>query len=89
MDSSKPVITKETKPFPVTHYGKSKLEAERQMEPLRDNQFVLTVLRPPMVYGKGCKGNFQSIIKMVQKLPIFPKVKNKSKASLLIFIKTS
>ena len=70
------VITKETQPLPVTHYGKSKLEAEKQMEALRDDQFVLTVLRPPMVYGKDCKGNFQSIIKIVRKLPVFPKVKN-------------
>ena len=70
------VITKKTQPTPVTHYGKSKLEAEKQLEALRDDQFLLTILRPPMVYGKNCKGNFQGIINLVQKLPIFPKVKN-------------
>lgn len=70
------VITKETQPLPVTHYGKSKLEAEKCIETLRDDRFLLAILRPPMVYGKNCKGNFQSIIKLVQKLPIFPKVKN-------------
>lgn len=70
------VITKETQPFPTTHYGKSKLEAEKQIEDLRNDRFVLTVLRPPMVYGKNCKGNFQSLIKVVQKIPVFPKVKN-------------
>ena len=70
------VITKETQPLPTSHYGKSKLEAEKQIESLRDDRFVLTILRPPMVYGKDCKGNFQSIIKLVRKLPVFPKVKN-------------
>ena len=29
-----------------------------------------------MVYGLGGQGNFNSIIKLVDKLPVFPKVKN-------------
>lgn len=41
------------------------------------DDFAVAVLRPPMVYGKGCKGNFQSVIKLVKKLPFFPRVKNK------------
>ena len=71
------VITKESVPAPKTHYGKSKWQAERAIASLQDEKFKICVLRPPMVYGKECKGNFQSLIKIVRKLPIFPYVKNK------------
>ena len=71
------VITKDTKPNPKTNYGKSKLQAEEQIVELRDESFKICVLRPPMVYGDGCKGNYQSIIKIVKKFPIFPRVNNK------------
>ncbi len=70
-------ITRATQPAPKSNYGKSKLEAEKLLEPLADDSFILTVLRPPMVYGKDCKGNFQSVIKLVKKLPFFPKVNNR------------
>ena len=70
------VITKETTPNPRSHYGKSKWQAELNIEPLEDEQFRVCFLRPPMVYGKGCKGNFNSVKKLVQKLPFFPYVKN-------------
>lgn len=66
------VITKKTKPNPKTHYGKSKLEAENGISCLNDENFKVCILRPPMVYGPGCKGNFQLILKIVEKSPIFP-----------------
>lgn len=71
------VITAETKPNPKSNYGKSKLQAEKELENLASDDFIVSILRPPMVYGKGCKGNFQSVIKLVKKLPMFPKVNNK------------
>ena len=70
------VITKQTLPNPKTNYGHSKLEAERGVNALVDNEFKVCVIRPPMVYGKGCKGNFNKIKKLVEKLPIFPNVEN-------------
>ena len=69
-------ITKDTRPAPTTNYGKSKLEAEIELNDLKNESFLLTVLRPPMVYGNGCKGNFQTVIKIVSKSPLFPYVKN-------------
>ena len=71
------VITKETKPAPKSHYGRSKLEAEQGIVSLASDDFKICILRPPMVYGKDCKGNFNSICALVRKLPIFPRVKNK------------
>ena len=70
------VITKETKPNPKSNYGKSKWQAEQEIAPLASDEFKVCILRPPMVYGKGCKGNFQTVVKIVKKFPIFPNVKN-------------
>lgn len=70
------IITKDTLPEPKSNYGKSKLQAEDAIKSLSDDRFAVTVLRPPMVYGKGCRGNFQSVVKIVEKSPIFPKINN-------------
>lgn len=69
-------ITKETEPHPVTAYGESKLQADEEIKKIEDESFVFTCLRPPMVYGKGCKGNYQSLRKFSLKSPIFPDFKN-------------
>lgn len=71
------IITKDTMPNPKTNYGKSKLQAEEKIVLLRDYKFKVCVLRPPMVYGEGCKGNYQVIVKLVKKFPVFPRVNNK------------
>lgn len=70
------VITPETLPAPKNSYGRSKLEAEEAMRAMEDDTFRVTVLRPPMVYGKNCRGNFQTMKKLVEKSPVFPAVKN-------------
>ena len=70
------VITPETRPAPVSFYGRSKWQAEQKLRELEDTAFVLTVLRPPMVYGKGCKGNFQTLRRLVERLPFFPRLHN-------------
>lgn len=71
------IITKSTIPEPISNYGKSKLEAESKIQELQSDNFCVAVLRPPMVYGKGCKGNFQSVVKIVSKFPVFPRINNK------------
>lgn len=70
------IITPETTPSPISHYGKSKLEAEDLLKKLADSAFKLTIIRPPMVYGKNCKGNFQKLVRLVEVCPIFPKCGN-------------
>lgn len=70
------VITLDTLPAPKNNYGKSKLQAEQLLSALCDESFKLTIIRPPMVYGKNCKGNFQAVVKLACKLPVFPKVNN-------------
>ena len=70
-------ITKETIPIPRTNYGKSKLEAEHLIFKLLDDRFKVAILRPPMIYGKGCKGNYPKLSALVKKIRVFPKIENR------------
>lgn len=72
----KKIITRETPVSPANAYGDSKVQAENGILPLADELFKVCVLRPPMIYGKGCKGNYQTLVKFAKKLKIFPYVKN-------------
>lgn len=69
-------ITKDTPLRPVDNYGLSKARAEEALAALRDAQFKVVILRLPMIYGKGCKGNYQTMAKLAKKLPVFPLVEN-------------
>lgn len=71
------IITKNTPVNPANCYGDSKLQAEIGLRKLESDGFKVVILRPPMIYGKGSKGNFPILEKMALKLPIFPKVENK------------
>ena len=69
-------ITKDTPVRPVDNYGISKARAEEDLSALRDDRFKVVILRPPMIYGRGCKGNYQTLAKLAKKLPVFPLVEN-------------
>ena len=71
------VIDKNTPLTPNSAYGKSKIEAEKLINKLKDDSFTVATLRPPMVYGKGCRGNYPRLVGLALKTPIFPKVDNK------------
>ncbi|MTI46839.1 MAG: NAD-dependent epimerase/dehydratase family protein [Firmicutes bacterium] len=71
------VIDKNTSLKPNSAYGKSKIEAEELINKLHDDSFTVAILRPPMVYGKGCRGNYPRLAGLALKTPIFPKVNNK------------
>ncbi len=70
------MITPHTTPKPQNFYGDSKWQADLRIRKLADEDFNVVVLRPPMIYGKGSKGNYPELAKLARKLPIFPKVKN-------------
>lgn len=74
--NKKRVITKDTQPNPSNFYGDSKLQAEKKLMPLMEENFNVAIIRPPMIYGEGSKGNYQTLVKLAQKLPAFPDVKN-------------
>lgn len=70
-------ITGDTKENPETLYGISKLNADRELVKLNEEDFKVAIVRTPMVYGADCKGNYARLSKIAQKLPIFPKIDNK------------
>lgn len=70
-------ITVNTKPQPFSYYGKSKLQAEKEIAMLESDEFKITIIRPPIVYGPGCNGNFAKLIKLARLLPMFPLINNK------------
>ena len=70
------VITRDTPVSPANCYGDSKVQAENGIKPLSDKDFKVVILRPPMIYGKGSKGNYPLLAKLALKTPIFPNVKN-------------
>lgn len=72
----KKVITKDTVPSPANFYGDSKLQADLGLQPLSDEDFKVCILRPPMIYGPGSKGNYPLLAKLAKKLPIFPDIEN-------------
>ena len=69
-------IGRETQPSPENAYGDSKLQAENGILPLSDESFKVCVLRPPMIYGRGCKGNYQALSSFAKKMKFFPYVRN-------------
>ncbi len=71
------MITVATVPHPENFYGDSKWQADRQIRAMSDENFRVVVLRPPMIYGKGSRGNYPLLSKMAGSLPVFPVVKNK------------
>ena len=57
---------------PVEAYAESKLRAEKRLQSLFQGRDSLTIIRPPLVYGAGAKGNFERLMKLIDRLPILP-----------------
>lgn len=70
------IITINTSEAPQTHYGKSKLEAEKELAKLTSHNFKVAVLRPPMVYGPNSRGNYTKLSKLSKLIPVFPRWRN-------------
>lgn len=71
------VKTKDTIPNPNDFYGDSKLQAENGLKELECDTFKVCILRPPMIYGPGNKGNLPRLGWLATKVPIFPAWHNK------------
>lgn len=74
------VINRQTPTEPRSRYGMSKLKAEEGLNELRSDTFHVAVMRPPMVYGEGCKGNYQILVKFAKHMPFFPDYYNQRSA---------
>lgn len=61
---------------PKNFYGRSKLLADQGIHAMATENFKVVSVRPPVVYGKGCKGNFSLLIKLAKYMPVFPYFEN-------------
>ena len=58
---------------PNDDYSKSKYESEKKLIEISGNyEIQLIILRPPLIYGPGVKGNFLKLIKHIDKFSIIP-----------------
>ena len=71
------ITTQETQPDPNDFYGDSKLQAEKGLHELECDTFKVCILRPPMIYGPGNKGNLPRLAWLASKVPVFPAWHNK------------
>lgn len=67
------VLTEDHMPIPTSHYGKSKLLAEKYIYSLYiPNEKRVYVLRPCIIHGPGNKGNLNLLYKLVSKCIPWP-----------------
>lgn len=69
-------ISKDTQPHPANFYGDSKLQADVGLHKLQAESFHVVSVRPPMIYGKGSRGNYPRLSRLAKKLPFFPSYHN-------------
>ena len=69
-------ITSSTVPNPNNFYGMSKLQAEEGIKNLSSQDFTVSIVRPPMIYGPGSLGNFPKLIGLAKKAFLFPNYGN-------------
>lgn len=81
--SNHPKLDENTECQPKTPYGKSKLEAEAQLLALADDNFTVSIIRPPIVYGPNCPGNMSRLNKLIQLFPILPLGNQVNKRSMV------
>lgn len=77
-------FTEEDIPKPSNHYAYSKLKAEEGVRTIFDNsntEFV--ILRPPLIYGSDCAGNFQLLLRLTSSKLILPFGSLSSKKSMI------
>ena len=71
------IISEKSEYKPKSAYEKSKYEGDCLIGELDSNDFCVSIVRPPLLYGNGCKGNFPRIEKYAKEKHFFPKINNK------------
>lgn len=66
------VYTENTICKPEDEYGKSKLKAELELHRLEDEDFKISIIRTPIVYGYGVKANIKYLVNLVNKVSLLP-----------------
>lgn len=77
------VYTENTICNPEDEYGKSKLKAELELLKLENEDFKVSILRTPIIYGYRVKANIKALISLINKIPILPFGKIENKRSMV------
>jgi nucleoside-diphosphate-sugar epimerase len=77
-------FTAKSKPNPQDSYAISKLEAEIALREISvQSSMEMVIIRPPLVYGQGVKGNFERLTRLVESGVPLPLASIKNKRSLI------
>ena len=84
LSKTKSLISPKTELKPTSLYGESKYLAEQRLAELESESFRVAIVRPPNVYGPGCRGGYISTYaSIVTKLPAIPKAFTSVRQSVL------
>jgi UDP-glucose 4-epimerase len=78
------IIDQNSIPKPKSFYGQSKFLAENTIKSIESSNFIVSVVRPPMIYGKNCKGNYPRLVNFIKKIHFFP-IFNNQRSMLYIY----
>ncbi|WP_201615701.1 hybrid nucleoside-diphosphate sugar epimerase/sugar transferase [Psychrobacter urativorans] len=70
-------ITANTPINPRSFYARSKASAEQSLQKLSASDYRVAIIRPPMVYGYGNKGNYNTLRKFALSSLVFPDTDNR------------
>lgn len=68
---------------PEDEYGKSKLKAEKLLLELESENFRVSIIRTPIIYGYGVKANIKNLVNLVNKVSMLPFGKIENKRSMV------
>jgi nucleoside-diphosphate-sugar epimerase len=70
-DDIQTVLTEQSACHPSDAYGRSKLQAEQYLQSIATPGFAVAIIRPPLVYGPGVKGNMARLLQLAaKKIPL-------------------
>lgn len=76
-------IDLDTKEDPKDVYGKSKLEADRALLNMQKENFIVSIIRPTIIYGKGAPGNMNTLSKLIATSLPLPLLYKENQRSIL------
>jgi len=68
---------------PQDNYGKTKLKAEQELKKLGSDDFKISIIRTPIVYGYGVKANIKSLVKLISNISVSPFANIQNKRSMI------
>ncbi|MDD5052221.1 MAG: NAD-dependent epimerase/dehydratase family protein [Sulfuricurvum sp.] len=77
------IYTENSPCSPQDDYGKSKRKAELQLQTLQDHNFIVSIIRTPIVYGEGVKANMKNLIDLIKAIPVLPFAKIHNSRSMV------